>query len=367
MPTTSSDKKINISQIVLIKNVSFIKDRLIRNKASFIKDVYGNRKDIKDIEFQNSGICFGLSKLYIVFALLGEEALYFEILRKIGQFKSYKYDPLHADHEEIFSLKSLLLFIHTVNQIQSRQAVLNEKSMLLSKTSDVLFLIFFFLSLIIFILIIPATIFTTIKDIKFKNFNIFAYTLFACSILLILFVILSIFFRRYSPLLQEIKETEGNNQHYWIASEKHALAAKFIKEDEKWELIDSNDPHGKKKFSSKEKMIGFVRKKYNKAHATPYRLSKEAKNNIELFHKVHRKPIFSSSDKENAYKTYEVLYSFFGCNKNNELDQIVAIDAVLEEKFLEAACDMPGHGEHCPQEVKDIIHEYAPENICNVF
>jgi hypothetical protein len=44
-----------------------------------------------------------------------------------------------------------------------------------------------------------------------------------------------------------------------------------------------------------------------------------------------------------------------------------AIDAVLEEKFLEAACDMPGHGEHCPQEVKDIIHEYAPENICNVF
>jgi hypothetical protein len=45
--------------------------------------------------------------------------------------------------------------------------------------------------------------------------------------------------------------------------------------------------------------------------------------NIELFHEVHRKPIFFSSDKENAYKTYEVLYSFFGCSKNNELDHIV--------------------------------------------
>ena len=44
-----------------------------------------------------------------------------------------------------------------------------------------------------------------------------------------------------------------------------------------------------------------------------------------------------------------------------------AIDSVLEEKFLEATCDMPGHGKHCLQEVKDIIHKYVPENICNVF
>jgi hypothetical protein len=50
MPTTSSDKKINISQIVLIKNVSFIRDLLIRKKTSFFGCNKNNElDDIADI------------------------------------------------------------------------------------------------------------------------------------------------------------------------------------------------------------------------------------------------------------------------------------------------------------------------------
>ena len=322
-----ANKSVNISQYAIMRSVLHLKKHFRQTGIDSFNDVYGITRKITDIHCDmKKGMCYGLSMLYLIFALTGVEELYFTILEDLQVFAKKEHNSLTLS--ELTYVKAIMLFIHTINQVQSKQNVFTRSGAML----DNVFKFFCFFSCGAFVVTaILLALITSCTSLTSTTFSLVSGT---SAISFSIFLLLCICMRIYCPFFEVLatdskdKTILQNTQYYFInLPGDHSLAAKRnknVKQDIIWTLVDSNNPRGKKKFKSKEKMLAFVKKKYKDKHNSLtiklYNLSEYAKYHTSTI------PFDISQENliDNEYKTnkiYTLLYKFFGgINKNNCLE-----------------------------------------------